>query len=52
MLDLYDKIWEIIKTKVDDEVTCDMLTDQIIDVINDKLQDIEEYVEKLYFEDV
>jgi hypothetical protein len=41
MDELYDKIWEIIKTKVDDEVICDMLTDQIVDVINDKLQDEE-----------
>ena len=47
---VYEKIWKIIRLKIDDNVTCDYLTDQIMDVINDNLQEIEEYINQLNYD--
>jgi hypothetical protein len=38
---LYSNIWYILSTKLGDNVTCDFVTDQIMDVINKVIKDKE-----------
>ena len=45
----YDKVWELVRTKLDDTPDCDQLTDRVMDLIRDN---IPEPMENKYHSDV
>ena len=45
----YDKVWELVRTKLDDTADCDELTDRIMDLIR---SNIPEPMENKYHSDI
>ena len=40
----YDKLWELLKTKLGDSVDCDEMTDRIYDLITEYYDDIDKII--------